>query len=103
MVGIRVLNATGLDLDWVRVFPPQPGAAPVEFGQLRSGATSGSQEIPGVYRYAHIEVGGPAGLHVLRPYDYVGEQPLPPGEFVYQLSLKGGRLALDVEQLQQPG
>jgi hypothetical protein len=83
MARIRVRNATGLDLDWVRVFPPQPGAAPVEFGQLRSGATSGGQDIPGVYRYAHIEVCGPAGPHVLRPYDYVGEQPLPSGEFVY--------------------
>jgi hypothetical protein len=96
MARLRIRNLTGDDLDSVRVHPPGPDAAPVEFGPLAVAATSTSREVPGVYRFAHIEVSGPSGSYTLLPYDYVGEVELPAGEHTYVLGLAGGRLTLDV-------
>lgn len=97
MAQLRVRNATGVALDWVRVHPLGPGAEPVAFGPLAVGATSEPQEVADLRPVAAIEAAGPGRSFILQPYDVVGEPELPPGSYVYVLSLAGERLALDVQ------
>lgn len=96
MTLVRIRNATGRHLDSVRVRPPQPGAAPVEYGPLADGATSEYLVVPDARSLAAIEAAGPDGDLVLQPYDMVGAEPLGDGHFTYQLSTPRGRLSLDV-------
>lgn len=96
MAQLRVRNATGVALDSVRVRPPEPGVEPVEFGPLAAGATSEAHEVSGLRPIAAIEASGSGRSFILQPYDVVGEEELPPGSYLYVLSLTGERLALDV-------
>jgi hypothetical protein len=102
MTRLRIRNDTGSDLTAVRVYPPAPGSAPVDFGPVAAGATTGPREVPGLYRFAHLEVEGPAGTFTLQPYDYVGEEPLPPGDHTFGIGLAGDRLTLAVERTDAP-
>lgn len=98
---LRILNLTGSDLDDVRVEQPggdeagAPGQV-IDFEPVAAGAYTGYQEVGEVYRFGHIEAHGPGVDFVLRPYDYVGEEPLPPGRYTYRLGSNQGRLTLDV-------
>jgi hypothetical protein len=98
MAHLRVRNLTGADLDSVQVRPPVPGQAPIEFGPLDAGATSATHEVPALRRIAAIEASGATEAFTLQPYDLVGEEELPPGEYVYELRLAGGRLTLDLKR-----
>lgn len=96
MTMVRIHNSTGHHLDAVRVRPPQPDAAPVEFGKVANGATSDYQDVPDARAVAAIEASGPGTDLMLQPYDLVGEEPLGEGRFTYRLSTTDGRLHLDV-------
>ncbi len=98
MPHIRIHNATGADLDRVLLYPPRSPQQPVDFGPLAAGEHSAYRELPVLYRYAHIEASGPAGSYVLRPYDYVGEEPLPGGRHTYHLRVDQARLQLELEE-----
>jgi hypothetical protein len=95
---IRVYNATGADLDAVVVYTPTAPREAVDFGAVANENYSGYREVPIAYRYAEVEASGIGGTYSLRPYDYVGEEPLPDGRYTYRLAAAYGRLTLDLEE-----
>ena len=97
MYEVRVRNRTGVDLDTVHLHLPTTPVQVLEFDDLRDGASSDWQTAPELRRIAHIEANGPTGPMTLRPYDYVGEEPLPPGRYTYQLGNNAGRLTLRID------
>jgi hypothetical protein len=99
---LRIRNLTDSDLDDVRVEQPGTpgGSGPgevIDFGQVANDSYTDYRELREVFRFAHIEAHGPGVDFVLRPYDYVGEEPLPEGRYTYRLGSSQSRLTLDVE------
>lgn len=83
VVRIRVDNRSRVDFDRVVVkFPSQEE----DYGRVGAGRQSDYRQIAEAYRYAHIEVTINSSTVALRPMDYVGEEPLPPGDYTYALS-----------------
>jgi hypothetical protein len=97
MPQVRVQNATGIDLDEVRVYLPTSEQEPVAFGPVASGARSEYREFSVAYRFMRIEASGGSAGFTLQPYDFVGERPLSPGRYTYRLGVVDGRLTLDLE------
>jgi hypothetical protein len=97
MPHIRVHNSTGADLEVVRVYVPVEPREAADFGAVANGAYSEYRAVPVAYRFAEVEASGPPGSFSLRPFDYVGEQPLPEGRYTYRLGIAQGRLTLDLE------
>lgn len=93
-VRMRVGNRSEVDFDRVVVkFPSQEE----DYGRVRAGAQADYRQIAKAYRYAHIEVTIKGTTVALRPMDYVGEEPLAPGDYTYALSYDpaaGGQLQL---------
>jgi hypothetical protein len=96
MPEIRVHNATGADLDSVRLYTPEPREA-VDFGRVADGELSEYRKVPIAYRFAEVEASAQAESFSLRPYDFVGERPLPEGRYTYRLGKVQEALTLDLQ------
>lgn len=97
MPHVRVHNVTGGYLDGVRWYVPAVPRQAIDFGALANEEHSAYREVPVAYRFAEIEASGPAGSYTLRPYDYVGEEPLPEGRYTYHLGVTQDRLTIELE------
>lgn len=91
---VRVVNASPRELRAVTVVFPRDErlAAAV----LASGAATPYRRVRDAYRYAYVEAVVDGERLVLQPIDYVGERPLGPGCFTYDLTLDapGPRLGI---------
>jgi hypothetical protein len=97
MPHVRVRNVTGADLDAVVLFTPGPPRTPVDLGALPDGGYSDYRHLAVAYRFAEIDARGVAGHLTVRPFDFVGEVPLPEGHYTYRLGREGARATLALE------
>jgi hypothetical protein len=88
-VRLRVRNATGHDLEAIRVRAPFMSE---RYGSLSAGKTSRYHRVSRVYDYAYVEARLGGTLINQQPRDFVGEEPLEPGSYTYELSLGSGQL-----------
>jgi hypothetical protein len=82
-VQVRVANLSDVDLERVVVkFPSQEE----DYGRIPAGGRTEYREIGEAYRYAHVVAGIDGRTVELQPMDYVGEKPIAPGNYTYELS-----------------
>jgi len=60
------------------------------------GGATAYQDVPGVRRVVRIDAVSALGDHILQPYDDVGEEPLPPGRYTFEVGLINGSMTLKV-------
>jgi hypothetical protein len=97
MPHVRVQNVTGANLDSVVLYAPGPPRTPVDLGALPDGDYSDYRHLAVAYRFAEIDARGADGHLTVRPYDFVGEVPLPEGHYTYRLGREGTRATLTLE------
>jgi len=59
------------------------------YGDLAAGTKTDYKAFELAYRYAYIEVQIDTDTFILQPIDFVGETPLEPGNYTYQLETLG--------------
>lgn len=91
---LRIENASDVDFTSVRVVFPEAEAS---FGTVGSGRRTEYQRVDEAYRYGFIEMETRGETYTIQPIDYVGEEPLDPGRYTYQLDIVEGELVLDLE------
>jgi len=91
---IRIENASEVDFTSVRVAFPE---AEANFGTISSGRRSEYQRVDEAYRYGFTKVEAEGETYRIQPIDYVGEEPLDPGRYTYQLDIVEGELVLELE------
>ena len=84
-VRLRVRNATGHDLEAIKVSAPFMSE---RFGSLAAGKTSRYHRVPRVYQFPYAEARFGGALINQQPRDFVGEEPLEPGSYTYELSVR---------------
>lgn len=83
-VQLRVRNVGKQRFDSVEL--QLPSHQRIAVGMLGAGRVSGYQVVGEAYRYARILTTGDGQDHKLLPADYVGETPLAPGRYTYEIS-----------------
>lgn len=91
-VSIRIENATGQDLDRVRVV--LPGQPELDFGPVAKAGVTDFRDSAKAYRYAEVHARAGARELSFRPMDYLGEPELPAGRYTYVLNLDGEQLVI---------
>ena len=95
-VNVRVANNSSFAFQRVEIVFPEDQ---VDYGTVEAHGISEYAPVKTAYRYAYIEV--QIGGEVLRiqPIDYVGETPLGPGFYTYQLNVTvEGHLTLEFRE-----
>lgn len=95
-VQLRVRNAGQEALQDLEVQLPSHQLITAEW--LGAGETTGYQLVGQVYRYARIFASVNGEEHKLLPADYVGETPLSPGRYTYEIGVTDGGLEVKVVQ-----
>jgi len=91
---LRIENASDVDFTSVRVSFPEAEAS---FGAIASDRRSEYQRVGEAYRYGFVKVEAEGETYRIQPIDYVGEEPLEPGRYTYQLDIVESELVLDLE------
>lgn len=90
-VQIRIKNESLLVFDEVQV-----GTAETLHTGVEPGAYSDYLEYEEAYRYAYIRIESGEETFILQPFDFVGETPLPPGFYTYELDIsEAGEISLN--------
>lgn len=91
---VRVRNASTVPLNSVTL---QFTGAVHQFGDLDPGEVTAYRAGGTAYRYGRVEATVDGQRVTLQPQDYVGETPLRPGRYTYELSLDASRRALQLQ------
>jgi len=86
---IRIKNTSTIDFDKVQVGDadkPHGNIAPNEYSEYLKYGTA--------YEYAYIKIESGSETYVLQPIDFVGEKPLTPGFYTYELNVTEGNVLL---------
>jgi hypothetical protein len=84
---IRVSNASPYQFNNIEVKAP---GGEHTYGAVAAGQKSAYKQFTKAYRYAYIKLAAQGQDLVLQPFDYVGETPLPPGQYTYVLEVVTG-------------
>lgn len=82
---IRVENSSLVDFEDILI---SSGASKVGFGNITGGSKSDYKFFEPAYRYGYVKLNADGKELVIQPFDYVGETPLSPGYYTYQLDLE---------------
>jgi hypothetical protein len=91
---VRVRNASTVRLNSVTI---QFTGAVHQLGDLEPGEVTAYRSGGTAYRYGRVEAAVNGERLVLQPQDYVGETPLRPGRYTYELSLDASGRALQLQ------
>jgi hypothetical protein len=83
-VRVRVRNSTGHNLEAIRVTAPRTSE---RFGSLEAGKTSRYHAANRAYIFPYIEALLDGTVVRQQPRDFVGEEPMEPGTYTYELRL----------------
>jgi hypothetical protein len=89
---IRIRNVSGFDYDGLQV-------GDQTFGSLPAGAETRYRDFGTAYRYNYVRLEIEGDEMILQPVDYVGETPLGPERFTYEVRVidrAAGQLGIDV-------
>ena len=94
-VEVRIANQSAQDFE--RVIVTFPSGA-VDYGRVQKGAVTDYRPVEQAYRIAQVEVLANGRTLTLQPQDYMGENPLTPGNYTYALWIDegSGELRLDL-------
>lgn len=97
-VRIRVKNTSSYQFESVHV---DTSGGSNDYGSLNAGKKTDYASYTQAYNYAYIKVKIDGRELVLQPTDYVGETPLEPGKYTYEVGvsdLAAGRLSFALEK-----
>jgi hypothetical protein len=89
---VRIRNVSGFDYDGLRV-------GDETYGRLPAGAETRYRGFGTAYRYNYVRLEIEGDEMILQPVDYVGETPLGPGRFTYEVRVvdrAAGQLEIEV-------
>jgi hypothetical protein len=75
---IRIRNVSGFDYHGLQV-------GDETYGRLPAGAETRYRDFGTAYRYNYVRLEIEGNEMILQPIDYVGETPLGPGRFTYEV------------------
>jgi hypothetical protein len=98
---VRVRNASAVELQNLLLL--FPGEERLTAGALAPGGVTGYVPVRTAYRYAYLEATVAGRRTVLQPIDYVGERPLGPGCFTYDLTVDAQERHVGIAARAEPG
>ena len=93
-VRVRVRNVSPTDFESVHMALPENGQH--DLGRVPKAGHSAFVAAARAYRYAAFRVRVAGRELLLQPIDYVGERPLAPGDYDYELDVQDGRLIINL-------
>ncbi len=82
---LRIINEGDIDFQSIKVRFTGPE---VQYGELAAGHISEYKLFDEVYHYSFIEVETETKTYRLVPVDFVGESPLKPGQYTYEMKIE---------------
>lgn len=81
---IRLHNISDYDFENVEIHPWNEAT---QYGDIDSGDKTGYEPFERAFRYAYVRLFIGGIEFIIQPIDYVGETPLGPGTFTYELDV----------------